>query len=79
MERQAAISERKLAAKVGQTLDVIVDDADESGGAEGRTKGDAPEIDGAVHIRSARPLAAGDIVRVRIEDADEHDLYGTAL
>jgi ribosomal protein S12 methylthiotransferase len=78
MEKQAAISERKLAAKIGKTLDVIIDDADGEGGAEGRTKGDAPEIDGAVQIRSARPLQIGDIVRVTVEDADEHDLFGTA-
>jgi ribosomal protein S12 methylthiotransferase len=79
MEKQAAISERKLAAKIGKTLDVIIDDADGEGGAEGRTKGDAPEIDGAVQIRSACPLQIGDIVRVTIEDADEHDLFGTAV
>jgi ribosomal protein S12 methylthiotransferase len=79
MKKQAAISERKLAARIGKTLDVIIDDADTEGGAEGRTRGDAPEIDGAVQIRSARPLQIGDIVRVTIEDADEHDLYGTAV
>ncbi len=77
MERQAAISERKLAAKIGRTLDVIVDDADDEGGAEGRTKADAPEIDGTVHIRAQTPIEIGSIVRVEIEDADEHDLYGT--
>src|SRR5690606_16436064 len=77
MERQAAISERKLAAKIGRTLDVIIDDADDEGGAEGRTKADAPEIDGTVHIRAQAPLEIGSIVRVEIEDADEHDLYGT--
>src|SRR5690606_29837841 len=59
MERQAAISERKLAAKIGRTLDVIVDDADDEGGAEGRTKADAPEIDGTVHIRARTPLEIG--------------------
>ena len=77
MERQAVISERKLAAKIGRTIDVIIDDADEDGGAEGRSTADAPEIDGAVHLRADGPLQIGDIVRVDIEDADEHDLYGT--
>jgi len=77
MERQAVISERKLAAKIGRTIDVIIDDTDEDGGAEGRSMADAPEIDGVVHLRADRPLRTGDIVRVDIEDADEHDLYGT--
>jgi ribosomal protein S12 methylthiotransferase len=45
-------------------------------GATGRSKADAPEIDGEVHLRDAGGLAAGDIVSVKVEDADEHDLYG---
>jgi ribosomal protein S12 methylthiotransferase len=47
-------------------------------GATGRSKADAPEIDGEVHLRDAGGLKPGDIVRVRVEDADEHDLYGVA-
>ena len=47
--------------------------------AEGRSKGDAPEIDGKVHIVSKRPLRVGDIVNVKIERADAYDLYGTAV
>ena len=43
-----------------------------------RPKADAPEIDGEVHLRDARGLKPGDIVKVRVEDADEHDLYGVA-
>ena len=77
MERQQAISVRKLAAKVGKRLDVIVDHGG-VGTAKGRTKGDAPEIDGAVHIATRRALRAGDIVSVRIDRADAYDLYGTA-
>ncbi|MFL6855920.1 MAG: 30S ribosomal protein S12 methylthiotransferase RimO [Sphingomicrobium sp.] len=45
-------------------------------GATGRSKADAPEIDGEVHLRDAGGLKLGDIVRVVIEDSDEHDLYG---
>jgi ribosomal protein S12 methylthiotransferase len=45
-------------------------------GATGRSKADAPEIDGEVHLRDARGLKPGDIVQVRVEDSDEHDLYG---
>ena len=76
MAKSAAISAAKLAAKVGRTLDVIIDAVDEEGGATGRSKADAPEIDGAVFLRDAGHLAEGDIVPVLIEDADAHDLYG---
>jgi ribosomal protein S12 methylthiotransferase len=82
MEVTARISAAKLAAKIGRTLPVIIDEvgeADEDGsmGATGRSQADAPEIDGNVYLRDVPPtLAAGDIVQVAIEDADEHDLFG---
>ncbi|MCZ8324558.1 MAG: 30S ribosomal protein S12 methylthiotransferase RimO [Sphingomonadaceae bacterium] len=82
MEKTAAISAAKLAAKIGRTLPVIIDavgEPDEDGdiGATGRSQADAPEIDGAVHLREVpASLQPGDIVEVRIEDADEHDLFG---
>jgi ribosomal protein S12 methylthiotransferase len=76
MEKTAAISAAKLAAKVGRTLPVIIDAVDEDGGATGRSQADAPEIDGEVFLRDAGHLAVGDITPVLIEDADEHDLYG---
>ncbi|WP_277979695.1 30S ribosomal protein S12 methylthiotransferase RimO [Sphingomonas phyllosphaerae] len=80
MEKTAAISAAKLAAKVGRTLEVIVDAVDPaSGGATARSQADAPEIDGEVQLRDAGHLAPGDIVRVAIEDADEHDLYGVPV
>jgi ribosomal protein S12 methylthiotransferase len=79
MARSAAISAAKLQAKVGRTIEVIIDLADGEGGATGRSKADAPEIDGEVHLRDAAHLAQGDIVKVRVEDADEHDLYGVPL
>jgi ribosomal protein S12 methylthiotransferase len=78
MERSQAISATKLATKVGRRLEVIVDE----GGArtaKGRSKGDAPGIDGAVHIATRRSLRAGDIATVRIERADAYDLWGTAV
>ena len=78
MEKTAAISAAKLQAKIGRTLDVLIDAAD-GDGATGRSKADAPEIDGEVHLRDAGHLAQGDIVRVLIEDADEHDLFGVAV
>jgi len=77
MALSARISAEKLAAKVGSSLDVLIDAVDpETGGATGRSKADAPEIDGEVHLRDAGGLKPGDIVTVQVEDADEHDLYG---
>ena len=76
MEKTAAISAAKLEAKVGRTIDVIIDAVDTEGGATGRSRADAPEIDGEVHLRDAGHLAQGDVVKVAIEDADEHDLFG---
>jgi ribosomal protein S12 methylthiotransferase len=78
MAKTAAISAAKLQAKIGRTLDVLIDVADGEG-ATGRSKADAPEIDGEVHLRDAGHLAQGDIVRVLIEDADDHDLFGVAV
>lgn len=80
MELTARISAEKLAAKVGTAVDVIIDAVDaETGGATGRSKADAPEIDGEVHLRDAGHLAPGDIVRVEVEEADEHDLFGVPV
>jgi ribosomal protein S12 methylthiotransferase len=82
MAKTAAISAAKLAAKIGRTLPVIIDEvgeADDDGsiGATGRSQADAPEIDGHVYLRDvAANVKAGDIVDVVIEDADEHDLFG---
>ena len=82
MEKTEAISRVRLAAKVGRTLRVIIDEVgkpDEDGdiGATARSQADAPEIDGAVYLRNVSPtLAAGDFAEVRIEDADAHDLFG---
>ncbi|HET8612195.1 MAG TPA: 30S ribosomal protein S12 methylthiotransferase RimO [Sphingomonas sp.] len=79
MEKTAAISAAKLTAKIGRTLDVIIDVTDGEGGATGRSRADAPEIDGEVHLRDAGRLQPGDIVPVTIEDADEHDLFGVPV
>ena len=75
------ISAAKLAAKVGRTLPVIIDEVgepDEDGdrGATGRSQADAPEIDGQVFLRNVpESLAAGDFVDAVVEEADAHDLY----
>jgi ribosomal protein S12 methylthiotransferase len=80
MALSARISAEKLTAKVGSTIDVLIDAVDpETGGATGRSKADAPEIDGEVQLRDAGGLEPGDIVQARIEDSDEHDLYGVPI
>jgi len=105
MALSARISAEKLAAKVGSTIDVLIDRVDPSppsqggagggsdpahldaphakhhhtAGATGRSKADAPEIDGEVHLRDAGGLKPGDIVSVRVEDSDTYDLYGVPL
>jgi ribosomal protein S12 methylthiotransferase len=79
MALTARISADKLQAKIGRTLDVLIDLADEEGGATGRSHADAPEIDGEVHLRDSAGLKPGDIVPVLIEDADEHDLFGVPV
>ncbi len=76
MAKSAAISAAKLQARIGATVDVIIDAVGEAGGASGRSKADAPDIDGEVHLRDAGHLAPGDIVQMLVEDADEHDLFG---
>jgi len=78
MERQQAIGAKRLAAKVGKRIEVIVDEGGATS-AKGRSKGDAPEIDGAVHIATRRPLRAGDIATVKIERANAYDLWGSAV
>ncbi|MFL5078102.1 MAG: 30S ribosomal protein S12 methylthiotransferase RimO, partial [Microvirga sp.] len=78
MRAQQEISATKLAAKLGKRLPVIIDEPGASA-AKGRSKYDAPEIDGAVHVASRRPLRQGDIVMVKIERADAYDLHGVAV
>ncbi|HZS63816.1 MAG TPA: 30S ribosomal protein S12 methylthiotransferase RimO [Xanthobacteraceae bacterium] len=116
MQRQQAISAKRLRRKVGTRQQVIIDDVGparfRSEGApvgrpesaqshkasarsdakpvptftdralcvaKGRTKGDAPEIDGATYVASRRPLRVGDIVTAKIERAGEYDLHGTVV
>ncbi|MVO16054.1 30S ribosomal protein S12 methylthiotransferase RimO [Parasedimentitalea huanghaiensis] len=77
MQKAQAISEAKLEAKVGQTMDVIIDDIDEDGIATCRTKADAPEIDGNLFIDEGTDgLKVGEIVTVEVDEAGEYDLWG---
>jgi ribosomal protein S12 methylthiotransferase len=73
MELSAEISAKKLAEKVGRRMQVIVDRSDGEL-AIGRSKGDAPEIDGTVRIHGAKKLKTGDWANVRITAAGAYDL-----
>ena len=79
MAVQADISKKRLAARVGQTLSVLVDAATAQGGV-GRSYADAPEIDGVVHIappdRPSKRYRVGDFVNVKITGSNDHDLTG---
>jgi ribosomal protein S12 methylthiotransferase len=76
MARQQKISARRLKRKVGTRQQVIIDEVGPSV-AKGRSKADAPQIDGSVYVSSRRPLKVGDIVTAKIERADEYDLHGS--
>ncbi|KAA2241092.1 30S ribosomal protein S12 methylthiotransferase RimO [Salinarimonas soli] len=78
MKVQQGVSARILKNKVGRRIQAIVDEGGPTV-AKGRTKYDAPEIDGSVFIASRRPLRPGDLVTVKIERADEYDLHGVAV
>ena len=75
---QQEISAERLKQKIGQTLDVIVDEIDDEG-IIGRTKADAPEVDGLVYIEnlSGTPVKVGEFIKVTITHSDEYDLWGT--
>jgi len=77
MEVAQDISAHVLEKKVGRTIDVLVDDVQpEMGRAIGRSKWDAPEIDGSVIIHEADGIKPGDMVSVTVTDSDEYDLFG---
>lgn len=79
MAKAQAISEAKLAAKVGQVMEVIIDEIDEDA-ATCRTMADAPEIDGNLFIDEGfEELSVGQIVRVEVDEAGEYDLWGRVV
>jgi ribosomal protein S12 methylthiotransferase len=78
MEFQEDISTQRLEEKIDREMIVLVDEVDEDG-AVARSEGDAPDIDGLVHILDGQDLEVGDFVRVRITDCDVHDLYAEVV
>jgi len=80
MARQQGISQNRLKRKVGLRERVIIDEVEAGArSGKGRSKADAPQIDGIVHVTSRRPLRIGEIATVKIERADAYDLHGTAV
>ncbi|HEX2137977.1 MAG TPA: 30S ribosomal protein S12 methylthiotransferase RimO [Microvirga sp.] len=78
MKTQREVSAKLLRSKVGKRLPVLIDEVGPSV-AKGRSKYDAPEIDGAVYVASRRRLRPGDLVTVKIERSDAYDLHGIAV
>src|SRR5271155_882052 len=76
MARQQKISARRLKRKIGSRQQVIIDEVGPTV-SKGRSKADAPEIDGAVYLTSRRPLRVGEIVTAKIERSDQYDLHGS--
>jgi ribosomal protein S12 methylthiotransferase len=80
MEVQRQVSEERQQAKIGKTIDVIIDEVDGEGGADARSKADAPEIDGTVFLKDVpSSMKPGDIVSIKVEDADDYDLFGAPV
>jgi ribosomal protein S12 methylthiotransferase len=84
MAHQQAISRKRLKRKVGHNERVIIDAIGPLSGldpglSKGRTRGDAPQIDGTVFVTSRRPLRVGEIATIKIDRADDYDLYGAAV
>ena len=76
MLKQQEISSQKLQRRIGQQMNVLVETRDDEGYIA-RSYADAPEIDGLVHITTDDELVLGDFCQVRVDDADEYDLYAT--
>ena len=78
MQLQQEISANRLKQKIGKTLDVLVDEIDDEG-IIGRSKADAPEVDGLVYVDnlSGIHVKVGDVIKVTITNSDEYDLWGS--
>jgi ribosomal protein S12 methylthiotransferase len=74
MAAQQEVSRRLMAERVGRTIDVLIDEADDEG-ASGRSQWDAPEIDGSIHLPGAIGLKPGDLVRATVTHSGEYDLW----
>ena len=78
MAHQQAISAARLQQKIGREIDVLVDEADDQG-VIARSGADAPEIDGVVYVTSQQPVKPGQLLRVRVTEADAYDLWAQTI
>ena len=78
MQVQEAISRARIERKVGSVQRVLIDQVGPTV-AVGRTRADAPEIDGVVYVKTRRKLAVGDFIDVRVTSTDAHDLRGVPV
>ena len=78
MQAQQKISEEIMTARVGRTVQVLIDEVDEDG-AVGRSIWDAPEIDGSVFLNGAEGLSPGDLLEAEIIAADAYDLWAEPI
>ena len=78
MAAQKEVSAGVLASRVGRTIDVLIDEVDEDG-AIGRSGWDAPEIDGSVFLNGATTVKTGDMIKARVFEADEYDLWAEPI
>lgn len=77
MQVQSEISADNLKRRVGHVETVLIDSGNNGKGrAVGRSRYEAPDIDGLIYIDSDKPLYPGDLVRVRLTGSTEHDLTG---
>ncbi len=78
MAAQQEISRDLMREKKGRTIEVLIDEVDEEG-AIGRSPWDAPEIDGSVFLNGETRVKPGDIVRAKVVEADEYDLWAELI
>ena len=78
MQVQAEISTARLKSKIGKTIDVLIDEVDDEGSI-GRSKADAPEIDGLVYLNGETQHKVGDIIQAKVFESDEHDLWASSV
>ena len=81
MQAQQEVSARLNARFTGQTIKVLIEERvkDEMAHYTGRSEFDAPDVDGVVHVRTAKPLRIGGFARVRITGSMAYDLQGDAV
>ena len=76
MKVQQQISTEKLAEKVGSTIEIIIDEANEEV-IIGRSAADAPEIDGLVYVETKEEIELGEIISAKVVKSDEYDLFAS--